>query len=113
MTHDQIIKALQAEATHQHVYWRVWCTALYEGDEERYQGVATRGGDLNIYAEDGATDYWQVYGEFKTADAAALALLQSLRKPPNSKPQHRDKRRSNCPEPLSGGPVVSPSGREK
>lgn len=103
-SHDQIVQALDVLAQQKQVYWRVWCTACYEGDLERYQAVATRGGDLNIYAEDGATPYWQVYGDFKTADDAAYALLQKLRNAPNAQPQHRDKRAENCAAPLTGGP---------
>lgn len=107
LSHAEIVQRLQVEADRQGAYWYVWCTAYYEGDEEKYQGVATKGGKLNIYAEDGASDYWQVYGSYRTADEAAYALLLALRKPPNASPQRRDKPKADCPVPLSGSPISS------
>lgn len=107
LSHAEIVQRLQVEADRQEAYWYVWCTAYYEGDEEKYQGVATKGGKLNIYAEDGASDYWQAYGSYRTADEAAYALLLALRKPPNASPQRRDKPKADCPVPLSGSPISS------
>ena len=104
-SHADLMRQLQAEATKREVYYRVWCTSYYEGDKEQYQGIATKGSDLNIYAEDGAEAYWQVYF-YKTADEAAYALLQALKRPPNARPQYRDrdKKRAECPMPISGRP---------
>lgn len=109
-SHDELIRLIKIKAAKRQVYWRVWCTALYEGDKERYQGVATRGSDLNIYIEDGATAYWSVYGDnLRAADDALYALLLALRRPANSKPLRRDKERPrHCSPPITGDPGDTP-----
>lgn len=100
---EELIKALNDEARKRGVFWQVWCVALYEGDEEKYQGIATRGKLFNIYAEEGAGPYWQVYG-YKSQDEAAWALIKALKGPPNAQPQHKDRMRAICPPPLKGQP---------
>lgn len=102
---EELVRLLNAEAAKQGVYWQVWCTAFYEGDAEKFSGIATKGKLLNIYEEDGATDYWSVHG-FDSQEAAAYALLQALREAPNHQPMKKDKRKE-CPiRPLIGTTTV-------
>lgn len=102
---EEVIRLLNVEAKKQGVYWHLWCTAYYEGDKEEYKAMATKGGALNIYYEDGATDFWDV-SKAASREEAAYALLKALQGPPNHKPQHRPReRRVACSEEtLSGQP---------
>jgi hypothetical protein len=104
-SYDEIIRQLNAEAQRQRVFYNVYCTAYYEGDEEKYDALATKGKHFCIYLEEGAEPYWSV-SDYKSADEAAWALVQRLRQPPNFQPsqQRERKRRAAQCTPLSGGP---------
>ncbi len=110
-SHDQLASQLQKEADSRGLYFDVWCTALYEGDQEEYQAIATHGDHFKIYIEEGATDYWGTLSGYPTPDAAAHALLRLLESPPNRPAQNKGQR-LRCPrEPWSGSPRVRPDKR--
>lgn len=103
-SHTEIIRQLKDEAAKRGLYWKVWCTAFYEGDKEEYQGIATKGKMFNVYVEDGAGNYWHVLA-VPTQDGAAFALLQAVHKEPNAKPMHKDvRKRVSCNSTLEGAP---------
>lgn len=102
--HAEIMRMLKTEGARRKVYWRVWCTAFYEGDEEKFSGIATAGKEFNIYQEDGAGAYWAVH-DYKTPDEAAYALARALQGEPNAEPMHKDiRRRTECLMPIVGTP---------
>lgn len=86
------------------LYWKVWCTAYYEGDKAEYMGIATKGKMFNMYYEDGAENYWTV-SNFDSPDEAAYALAKAIREPPNTAPHHKDiRRKAECNLEFSGVP---------
>jgi len=104
-SHSELLRQLQVEADKHHVYWKVFCTAFYEGDEDKYSAIATKGKPFNIYIEEGADKHWFV-SNLNTQDDAAWALLRALRLPPNSTPQHKDVRKKvECKQDLEGKPA--------
>lgn len=107
-THEELQTALNAIACSRDLYWNVYCTTFYKGEPENYQATATVGKAFNIYIEEGATAYWNVYSGFKTQDEAAQALLKALSGPPNSLPQHKKEHVQVRFPPWEGAPTSCP-----
>jgi hypothetical protein len=109
--HDELVARLILLCNEKGLYFHIWCTAYWEGQTEKYAGLASAGSDLNIYAEDGAGPYWRVHDN-PTQDAAMVALLKVLNGPPNTEPQHKRQMERACKVPdLVGVPISAQGNR--